>query len=94
MSCALRALLTTFTHLLISTIFGRPCARFRNYPRIDWFSRFNHFANLVLIKLNVRTLSANEIYESCMFQPTYEFQLVIENLTFYHFSLGRVERHQ
>ena len=44
-------------HLLLSTIFGSPRARFRNFLRVDWFIRFNHFLNLAFIKPNVRTLS-------------------------------------
>ena len=38
------------------------------------------FPNLVLIKLNVRTLSAKEIYGRCMFQPSYEFGVSARNI--------------
>ena len=52
------------THLLLSTIFGNRRARFRYLIGL--------FVSIIF-QLNVRTLSAKEIYASCMFQPTKEF---------------------
>ena len=40
-----------------------------------------HFPNLALAKLNVRALSAKEIYGSHMFQPSHEFVVLPNRIT-------------